>query len=310
MNKQLLYYYLNNPKELNESTLSEIQELVYEYPFFQTARLLLLKNLHMLDHVRFEPELKRSVLYVPDRTRLFELIHNLYPVDDTDSEQVINREEKPEKDQAKAKEKETEKASSIDITGKVESVGDYFGIEGVSETVQGGAVDFTFQSNKDSNREEQAIPEDQMFDYEKPGGLEYSLNIYEHSLDIDQNRSFSDWLSAVGNQTAGGEGDEKTQTAEKKNRTASMIDDFLSNRQVGDKKKRPVVEPSGTKEVKEQISFDSDELMTETLAVIYIKQGHYDKAINIFEKLSLKYPEKSGYFAHQIKKAKKLVSNQ
>ncbi len=300
MNKQLLYYYINNPKELNESSLSDIQELVDEYPFFQTARLLLLKNLHQLDHIRFEPELKRSVLYIPDRTRLFELIHNLYPVADTESKPAVSEKEKDE-----VVEDTEEKPSSIDITGKVESVGDYFGIEGVSETLQGGAVDFSFQSNKDDKKKEPVVPDDQLFDYEKSGGLEYSLNIYEHSPDMDQTRSFSDWLSAVGHFTTE---DEKPQKGGKKNRTASVIDSFLSNQKSGERSMRSA-ETSGIKEIKEQSAFDGDDLMTETLADIYIKQGHYDKAINIFEKLSLKYPEKSVYFAQQIKKAEKLNSN-
>jgi len=301
MNKQLLYYYINNPKELNESTLSDIQELVDEYPFFQTARILLLKNLHQLDHIRFEPELKRSVLYVPDRTRLFELIHNLYPVTaDSAPEPVAQAEETPEENR--------EKKSSVDVTGKVESVGDYFGIEGVNETLQGGAVDFTFQPKKEVDQEVTSIPEDQLFDYEKSGGLEYSLNVYEHSLDVEQNRSFSDWLSVVGQNTAGNEDKNKLPKAGRKNKTVSMIDNFLSNQQSGEKKEREL-EMSGTKEIKEYNTFDGDDLMTETLAGIYIKQGHYDKAINIFEKLSLKYPEKSVYFAQQIKKAEKLNSN-
>ena len=50
-------------------------------------------------------------------------------------------------------------------------------------------------------------------------------------------------------------------------------------------------------------------LMTETLAKVYLEQNKLSKAIKAYEILSLKYPEKSGFFADQIKKIKVLKRN-
>ncbi len=50
---------------------------------------------------------------------------------------------------------------------------------------------------------------------------------------------------------------------------------------------------------------DSDEFITETLAKIYIKQGNISKGIRAYQKLSLKFPEKSSYFAALIEELKR-----
>ena len=46
---------------------------------------------------------------------------------------------------------------------------------------------------------------------------------------------------------------------------------------------------------------DNDYLTTETLAELYIEQGHYQRAIQAYNILCLKYPKKSGLFANRIK---------
>ena len=53
----------------------------------------------------------------------------------------------------------------------------------------------------------------------------------------------------------------------------------------------------------------SDNLVTETLAKIYVNQEKYNKALRAYKILSLKYPKKSSFFADQIEKIKKLKNN-
>lgn len=52
-------------------------------------------------------------------------------------------------------------------------------------------------------------------------------------------------------------------------------------------------------------SEDASELVTETLARVYTEQMLYPKAINVYKKLMLKFPEKSVYFASQIEQIEK-----
>ena len=56
-------------------------------------------------------------------------------------------------------------------------------------------------------------------------------------------------------------------------------------------------------------STSESSIMTETLAKVYLEQKKYENAIKAYEILSLKYPEKSGFFADQIKRIKILQKN-
>ena len=53
----------------------------------------------------------------------------------------------------------------------------------------------------------------------------------------------------------------------------------------------------------------SDDLMTETLAKLYLEQGHFEQSIRAYQILCLKYPKKSSLFASEIKKINKIKLN-
>lgn len=64
----------NNPHLLDKQTLLELRELVAQYPYYQPARLLMLKNLYILHDTSFDDELRRAAIYVTDRRKLFDLV--------------------------------------------------------------------------------------------------------------------------------------------------------------------------------------------------------------------------------------------
>lgn len=71
----------------------------------------------------------------------------------------------------------------------------------------------------------------------------------------------------------------------------------------------PKIKPSKTfihSDIATESIIENENLMTETLAHVYLEQKKYQKAITAFTILSLKYPEKSSFFANQIEAIKKL----
>jgi hypothetical protein len=83
---------------------------------------------------------------------------------------------------------------------------------------------------------------------------------------------------------------------------AEIIEEFIRNNPSITRGKADFFDPMTSAR---QSVVDQENIVSETLANIYLNQGHADKAISIYEKLSLKYPEKSSYFAALIKKANK-----
>ena len=114
--------------------------------------------------------------------------------------------------------------------------------------------------------------------------LNSTLNI--NNLNHNEEHSFSQWLNVVKIKKIDRESPTSTdQIEEKKNSQKKFFN-------ASNSAKNSLIE--------------NDKLITPTLAKVYMQQGHYDKAISAYEKLILKIPKKSSFFANQIKLIKKL----
>ena len=134
-----------------------------------------------------------------------------------------------------------------------------------------------------------------VFDKQKDQKKDEESSDVENSVKVPEVLAFSDWVTYL----------KKHQ--EQKNKSSiddkfDLIDSFIHNKE---KKLDPQI-PYKIEDLSEKSWITTDELMTETLAKVFVKQKKYDKALEAYQILGLKYPEKNSFFALRIKEIKKL----
>jgi hypothetical protein len=107
--------------------------------------------------------------------------------------------------------------------------------------------------------------------------------------------SFSDWATYLRDSNT----DDRPDNIEDK---FKLFDNFLEKK----KKLKPQKDSINKDDLSLESLASTDELMTETLAKVFVKQKKYENALQAYQILSLKYPEKNSFFADQIKEIKRL----
>ncbi|PHQ28193.1 hypothetical protein [Leeuwenhoekiella nanhaiensis] len=307
MQTKTFTYLLEHPDRITGEESMELRNLVKEYPFFQAARALYLKGLKNDDSYLYNTELKKTAAYTQDRSVLFDYITSDFFNQTQVSEQIKNQE---------AHLKNMAVFEFTDVSAQLEA-------EEVDKAHRVLDPEFFVpkEPTEEKNKEDQT-PEEQL-QVGKP--LEFNKK---------ETHSFSEWLkltsfNKINREPSPADIEEpqitETQVSEEKEEPQAPITEQTITEEDPDRARRlelidrfietnPKIKVSppdtGFKKTDLEDRFKpSDSLMTETLARVYVEQKNYAKAKQAYKILSLKYPEKSGFFADQIRAIEQLQEN-
>mgnify|MGYP000065696583 FL=1 len=274
-----LQQWIQHPETLNQDSLYELRTLVARYPYFQSVRLLYLKNLYLLHDVSFGAELRKAVLYVADKRSLFYLIEG--------ENYKLNRNEQ-----------------SVSILEKDEPGIDrtLFLIDAFLSKMpdvqsQSSELDYTMDYTAYLLHDDKAddVVENKM----RPLRGQDLIDGFLNKMNADEKNLPTEQMNADKSQM-----DKDVLLADvSEESTSPLISMPIS---VNDDQAEDEEEEKGEDCVVER---EDDSYFTETLAKIYIKQHRYEKALEIIKKLSLNYQKKNAYFADQIRFLEKLIIN-
>ncbi|UKM64861.1 hypothetical protein GSB9_01419 [Flavobacteriaceae bacterium GSB9] len=298
---------LQNPQNIAHEQTEGIKSILDEFPYFQSARAIYLKGLKDQGSINYNQALKTTAAYTTDRSILFDFITS-----ETFIQNKISKFIKQNTSNLKDFDVETE---TISIEKSLETD------EALNQQIKDteATLDPELFSPKEPRPkkekafvldESEAIEEVTQGTKTQEASVEDILKLGQPlQFDKREKHSFNEWLKLTRFKPI--ERDEPTEEIKaeipkistlEKAKKFKLIDKFISE--------NPKISPikSGSKKgnlAKAQM-IQPEALMTETLARIYVEQKNYKKAIQSYKILSLKYPEKSGFFANQIKAIEQL----
>ncbi|MFV5691439.1 tetratricopeptide repeat protein [Flavobacterium sp. LT1R49] len=275
-------YLINRPDAINEKQTEALGNVLDEFPYFQSARALRLKGLYNQNSFKYNFALKVTAAHTTDRTVLFDFITS-------DTFTAIQKDLYDKKIVA-----------LLDITVvDSEIIIQEEKLEHKINTLEQSILTsikeaLPLESNENSKTTEEKLAIGTPLDFS-----------------ISEQHSFQEWLQLSRTQPIVRETESvnpfKTLPIEDKDKKkkAALIDKFIET--------SPKISPV-KHGVPSTVTFDLNKddnsyLMTETLARVYLEQKKYQKAIQAYEILILKYPEKSSFFADRIADIKILQQN-
>lgn len=267
-----------------------LEDIIEEYPYFQAARALHLKGLKNLDSYKYNNALKVTAAHTADRDVLFDFVTSKEFIQNNIADTIAGRTTKLEDKTAVSEEIEPNPDIET-ILVESEEVALPQNIQDAEQILNPALFKSKKEEVEISSVEEakESVPE---IDLELGKPIPFTKK---------EKHSFTEWL-----QLASKNADEETPNTVDKNlekkKKFDLLDKFIENKP----KITPNEDLKAKVNIKESTKMDKNELMTETLAKVYLEQKKYKKAIQAFKILSLKYPEKNGFFADQIRAVKKL----
>ena len=316
MNISSYNYLLNQPEEINDIQTVALEKVLDEFPFFQSARALRLKGLYNQNSYKYNFALKITAAHTTDRSVLFDFITS-------QSFTAI---------QKKTYEKKIEELLNITVIDsqivKVEEVAPIATTpleQSIITSIKEATLNtdtlhpITFEKLEIDKNVEQSILDS--IKEATPAKAEEETTEVEKKLEIgkpldfskSETHSFHQWLQISRIQPIIRENPQENKSMEKepepidesKKKKAELIDKFIET-----SPKIPPIKPGVVFTPNIDLNKeDNSYLMTETLAKVYLEQKKYQKAIQAYEILILKYPEKSSFFADRIKDIKLVQQN-
>ena len=297
MNTKTYLNLLANPQKISQEHQDELSVLIEEYPYFQSARALQLKGLKNSNNYLYNDSLKLTAVYTADRNILFEYITSDHFIQNKISELIQQHDESVIEIEVVSE--NISKQVSIEIDNQIKELKKAEAIlnpdlfhrkEGyINELVEANKTEAN-PSIKEIVEVE--LEENQPLDFTKEDG-----------------HSFSEWLKLTSATPIIREEIKETSSINKQN--FDLIDKFIQDKpklKQGVNSTKTAANNEVQKNLASQYSRASEALMTETLAKVYLQQKNFKKALQAYHILSLKYPEKSGFFADQIRAINKQIN--